>query len=174
MIGQDSSYTNTHTYKHTHTHTHIHTLVLDTLWTGFADLGLPIHSIWQIADELNSNSPFSTTLSHSEHCQDPRLVRLLVLYRSVKFTHLTFSTRFSTLIYIVCYSKSLIQYLMSLTVQCRMLCKTLKAVDIFCIPYFDIEFSGWTYNSPLRSWARAELNWRMVTNSSTWWNHIEL
>lgn len=28
---------------------------------------------------------------------------------------------------------------MSLTVQCRPLCKTLKAVDIFCIPYLDIE-----------------------------------
>lgn len=43
---------------------------------------------------------------------------------------------------------------MSLTVQCRLLCKTLKAVDIFCIPYLDIEFSGWRQSCPLSSWAR--------------------
>lgn len=38
---------------------------------------------------------------------------------------------------------------MSLTVQCRLLCKTLKAVDIFCIPYFNTELCGLRQSCPL-------------------------
>lgn len=102
---------------------------------------------------------FSTTLSHSEHCRGLRLVHLLILYRSVcirrRLPEVLTPDFFSLIVYdLVCYSKSLIQYLMSLTVQCRLLCKTLKAVDIFCIPYFDVKFSSWRQSCPCSSYDR--------------------
>lgn len=146
MIGQDSRHTQTHIHRYTHTETH--TGARYTV-KRFADPGLPIHSMWQSADESNSHSLFSTTLVHTEHLrQDLRQVHLLTLYRSICIRRWSPEVHtpdfFNLIVYdLVCYSKSLIQYLMSLTEQCRLLCKTLKAVDIFCIPYFDVEFSGW-------------------------------
>lgn len=137
-------------HTHTHAHTHPHTLVLDTLWSDSADLGLPFFFLFRHqCDKLLSNQ-----------------ILLRLFQRDPFFPPPPPPNRLDP--NWVC-SRRLYSTLCPITVQCRLLCKTLKAV-ISCIP----RFTRWVSHGS--TFGAATVSGFFVTEgySPAWWDRAAL
>lgn len=115
-----------------HTHKHTHTLVLETLWRGFADLGFPpVHSMWQSCWWIKFSFTFFSSAVALNAVGTSRQVRRPSRSRSVPqelpWGSHTWLIQLDCL-WFPCSRGSLLQYFLSWTVQCTLLCKTLRTV----------------------------------------------